>query len=447
MILVGNQRGGGRDLARHLLKEENERVVVHEIRGFVADDLHGAFQESHAVSRGTRCKQHLYSLSLNPPQEADPTPELFEEAVNRAEERLGLKGQPRAIVFHEKTGRDGKLRRHAHAVWSRVDVQSMKAVQLSFDRKKLNALGRELYLEHGWTMPRGFVQHAERDPRNFSLEEWQQAKRAKKDPQALKTMFQDCWAISDGQAAFAHALQERGYILARGNRNGIVAVDHRGEVYAVRTYVGIKPKQVREKVKDAANLPNATIARNMAAARVQDRLKELQAGQTKAAMSVLRALVEQRRRAKQAQGHAARRLAAQQEQRQRVEEAQRQARIRTGWRGLIDRITGMRKRMLAENLAAAKEMLRRDRSERAAMGALQTAWRQQLLDKARAAKRQHKAVLRELSEDIQHLQPVRPPPDAGRDKEREAYVKKQRRETNRPRRGRSNNRDGPSRSL
>ena len=31
MILVGNQRGGARDLARHLMKQDNERVEVHQL--------------------------------------------------------------------------------------------------------------------------------------------------------------------------------------------------------------------------------------------------------------------------------------------------------------------------------------------------------------------------------------------------------------------------------
>ena len=84
MILVGNQRGGGRDLARHLMKDDNERVVVHQMRGFASDTLDAAFHESYAVSRGTRCKQHLYSLSLNPPKQANLTPDAFEEAINRA---------------------------------------------------------------------------------------------------------------------------------------------------------------------------------------------------------------------------------------------------------------------------------------------------------------------------------------------------------------------------
>lgn len=169
MILVGNQRGGGADLARHLIKAENERVVVHEVRGFACNDLAGAFQESYAMSRATRCKQHLYSLSLNPPKEAEASPELLIDAVNRVEERLGLSDQPRAIVFHEKYGADGELRRHAHAVWCRIDTDKMRAVQMPHDHHKLNELGRELYLEHGWKLPRGFVRKQETNPRNYSL--------------------------------------------------------------------------------------------------------------------------------------------------------------------------------------------------------------------------------------------------------------------------------------
>ena len=85
MILVGNQRGGARDLARHLMKEENERVDVHELRGFIASDLDGAFQESYAISRGTRCKHFLFSLSLNPPRDANVSDEQFVRAVEQAE--------------------------------------------------------------------------------------------------------------------------------------------------------------------------------------------------------------------------------------------------------------------------------------------------------------------------------------------------------------------------
>ena len=114
MILKGSQRGGSKQLAAHLLKtHDNEHVEVHELRGFSADDLQAALQEIYAVSRGTRAKQFLFSLSLNPPAHEHVPVEDFEKAIEAAERKLGLDGQPRAVVFHEKEGR-----RHVHVVWS-----------------------------------------------------------------------------------------------------------------------------------------------------------------------------------------------------------------------------------------------------------------------------------------------------------------------------------------
>jgi len=92
-MLKVNQRGSGRDIARHLLKQENDYVEVHELRGFMSDDLVSALKETHMISRA---KKYLYSLSVNSPEVENVSPQ---DLLN-------------AIVFHEKKGR-----RYAHAVW------------------------------------------------------------------------------------------------------------------------------------------------------------------------------------------------------------------------------------------------------------------------------------------------------------------------------------------
>ena len=84
-------------------------------------------------------------------------------------------------------------------------------------------------------MPRGLSASRERDPRNFTRAEWEQARSAKQDPKALKAMFQQCWAASDSGQAYKAALAERGYALAVGDRRSIIAIDFRGQVYAVST--------------------------------------------------------------------------------------------------------------------------------------------------------------------------------------------------------------------
>src|SRR5688572_29546653 len=128
MILNGNPRGSAKEMAQHLLKAENEVVQVYELRGFVSRDLFGAFNEAYALSRGTKCDEFLYSLSLNPPPSAKISNAEFMAAIDECEKRLKLSGQPRAVVFHEKNGR-----RHCHVVWSRIDAETMTARHQSFD--------------------------------------------------------------------------------------------------------------------------------------------------------------------------------------------------------------------------------------------------------------------------------------------------------------------------
>ncbi|MCH2038960.1 MAG: AAA family ATPase, partial [Rickettsiales bacterium] len=178
-----------------------------------------------------------------------------ERAIEKAEERLGLQNQPRAIVFHEKEGR-----RHCHVVWSRIDVQTMTAKQMSYDHRKLVELSRELYLEHGWEMPDGLKKHGERDPTNYTHAEYQQAKRAGKNAAEIKADIQAAWNSSDNRKSLEHALAERGYYLAQGDKRGYVVVDKQGEIYSLPKQLpkGINTKQVRERVGEAEHLPHVS---------------------------------------------------------------------------------------------------------------------------------------------------------------------------------------------
>ena len=362
MILVGNQRGGGKDLALHLLKDENDHIEVHEVRGFGTESLVGALNEAYALSRGTRCKQFLYSLSLNPPAPARVETPTFLNTIERIEKSLGLTDQPRAIVFHEKQGR-----RHAHVVWSRINTDEMKAVQLSYTKNRLRAMSRELFLEHGWQMPRGLVDSDQRDPRNFTLAQWQQAKRIGKDPRAVKTALQDAWAISDSKAAFIHALEERGYRLARGDRRCVVAVDWQEEVYSIPKWADVKTKQVRERVGPESELPSVTdvkaqIADDMAATvdRLASELDERAQQQLAAFERRRQSLVRRQRRDRDS-------LRQRQESRNVEETRIRQARFRRGLKGLWDRLTGEHKRIRKENECEAEAAKIRDRHEKDAI--------------------------------------------------------------------------------
>lgn len=396
MILKGSQRGGGRQLALHLLNvAENEHVRVHELRGFTADDLPGAFQEVYAISRGTKAKQFLFSLSLNPPQSEQVRTETFEAAIEAIERKMGLEGQPRAVVFHEKEGR-----RHAHAVWSRIDAEKMRAINLPFFKMKLRDVSRDLYLEHGWQMPRGFVNSKERDPANYSLAEWQQAKRSGQDPKALKEMFRECWAASDSGKAFAAALRSRGYILARGDRRSNVAVDYRGEVYAVARYAGIKTKDVRGRLGDENALPSIEDAKSEHASRMSEMLRRHVADVEQRRKNQATNILQRRKEIIERQRTQRTALEKAQQTRQATETRERTSRFSRGFRGLWHRITGKHSEIKRRNEQEALLATQRDMAEKDRLAFRHIEERRPLHQQLRQLRKAHAERVAEIHRDI-----------------------------------------------
>ncbi len=255
-------------------------------------------------------------------------------------------------------------RRHAHAVWSRIDPVGMKAINLPHYKLKLQDAAREIYLEQGWDMPRGFVNKKERDRTNFTQDQWQQAKRAEQDPQAIKRLFQECWSSSDSDKAFAQALKARGYALARGDRRGYVAVDYRGEVYSVSRYVDVRTKQVRQRLGDPSKLPSIEEAKTEMAAGMTNMLK-LQVQRAEQAYKTRSvALRFERTQLLQRQREERERLRTAQEQRWNAETRARAERLSSGFRGIWDRLTGKYAGIKRQNERDALLAFYRDREEK-----------------------------------------------------------------------------------
>jgi hypothetical protein len=257
MILKGNQRGGGQQMAAHLMNAfDNERVEIADLRGAVADDLSGAFAEWAAEARGTKCQKFLYSLSLNPDQsQGHLTREQYLELLERTERSLQLVGQPRAVVFHEKRDKDGVLREHCHAVWSRIDTEKMKAVQIAHDRLKLRTVAREFARDHGLELPDGMKKDGKRDRFNDrakqeNLAERQQQERTGDRKEQRMADIATCWRETGNGAAFVQALEAKGYYLARGDQRAFVVVDLHSEVHSLsRQLLGIaKSKELKDRL-------------------------------------------------------------------------------------------------------------------------------------------------------------------------------------------------------
>lgn len=363
MILKAKERGNAAQLASYLLSmRDNEHVELHEVRGFVSDDLKEAFAEAEAIASATKCQKHLFSISLNPPQDQHVSREAFEEAVEKVEAKVGLAGHPRAIVFHEKEGR-----RHAHAVWSRIDSEAMRAKNMGFYKHKLMDVSRDLFLEHGWEMPKGMLDHNMRNPLNFTHAEWQQSKRTNQDPRLIKAAIQSCWKASDNQATLKAALEDKGFFLAQGDRRAAVAIDVRGEVYALSRMAGVKAKDVRARIGDMKALPSVDQTKQRISDRMTDKLNgylhEVRAGAKTLPPGIafkLEQMVARHRDERKTTW-------ARHEQRELREKQARAARLPKGFKGIWSRVTGKFSKIKEKNEMETLQCWQRDVKERNAL--------------------------------------------------------------------------------
>ena len=104
MILVGSQRSGARALADHLTNDlDNDHVSLLDLDGFMAGDLHGALDETHAISKATHCTKFLFSLSLSPPETHVATEQEFLDAIDRAGKNSASTVNPVPLSFMRRT--------------------------------------------------------------------------------------------------------------------------------------------------------------------------------------------------------------------------------------------------------------------------------------------------------------------------------------------------------
>ena len=337
-------------------------------------------------------------MSLSPPRDEIVDIPVFEDAIAQLEAKIGLEGHPRAIVFHEKDGR-----RHAHVVWSRIDVTTMTAKNMPHFKLKLRDVSRELFFEHGWKMPNGLRNAEARDPRNYSLAEWQAAKRRGQHPGDQRDIIKECWAVSDGRASFSHALSEHGFVLARGDRRNHVVVTADGQVIAVPRALGKRVAEVRAKIGEAEGLPSVED--------VTGALKrDLSGSFGRMARTVRHELIQQReaierRRRSMIETHRAERakLDAGIAERWKLESQARAARFRSGLSGLWQRATGAYARIRAQNEQAAYDALQRDRTQKHTLIDQQLADRYEIELTRTELRREALGLVKELRRDRDRL--------------------------------------------
>jgi hypothetical protein len=182
-------------------------------------------------------------------------------------------------VLHEKLGRQ-----HIHIVWSRIDIHWMTAASDSHNYRKHEEVARDLERRFGHERVQGA--HHERDgverpERTPSRAELQQQERTGITGKMVKEEVTAAFRASDGPEAFRAALEERGYMLARGDRRDHVIIDPLGGVHSLaRRIDGMKAAELREFMApiEKESLPSIGEAREVAADREQ-RARELLAAE------------------------------------------------------------------------------------------------------------------------------------------------------------------------
>lgn len=263
MIIKGKSRSGPKQLAKHLLRTDtNGRVEVLELKS-PAPDIAAAFQDWQVLSGGTMGKRGLYHANIDPDAKYTMTRDQWTAAVERLEQELGLDGQPRAVVLHEKNSRA-----HVHVVWQRTRIDSMTLVSDSHNYRAHERASLALEEEFGHDIVPG--KHAKRDREKpppkaeITHAEAQQAERKGLDPRELKIAISGLFDQSGNAEAFRAALAERGYLLAKGDRRDFVIVDTAGTVHSLSRQVKtVSAKELRTFMADLDRdaLPSAQEAK------------------------------------------------------------------------------------------------------------------------------------------------------------------------------------------
>jgi len=242
LITKAKSRDNAGQLADYLLHEEpGEHVEVAEMRGFAATSLRDAAIEMEMLASGGRAENPFYHMQVRCAPGENLTREQWLDTADRMEAALGLGEHQRWVVFHELDGE-----RHLHVVWNRVHPETLKSAHMGHDYAKRMEVARELEIE--FALRRVPFQGR---TATFNQSEMEQARRQDADPAEIREAIREAWQQADSGMAFASALDERGFMLAKGDRRDFVAVDAFGCVHSIgKRTTGATAAEVRARLAD-----------------------------------------------------------------------------------------------------------------------------------------------------------------------------------------------------
>ncbi len=269
MIIKGAPAGSVGFWTTHLERTDtNDAVNIRDVRGTLAQDLAGALREMQAVASGSRCRGNfMYQANINPLAHEELTPEQWVKAVDTLEKNLGLEDHQRVVIEHVKGGRQ-----HYHIIWNRVDVDTMRVRDMGGNYYSHERTARQLEQEFG--LERAPRVHGEREGERTSqrtdLWEYNRGLESGEAPKAIKAELTELWRASDSGPAFVEAIEERGYILTKGDRRDFCIIDRAGDEHSLaRRLDGVTVKELKARLSgiDRASLPTVNEGKAQHAAR------------------------------------------------------------------------------------------------------------------------------------------------------------------------------------
>jgi hypothetical protein len=216
----------------------------------------------------------------------------------------------------------------------------------------------------------------------------------------IKALIQEAWSISDSKNSFAHALKERGFYLAKGNRRGHIAMSFDGEPFSIPRVLGQKTKDVRARLGDPNDLPSIEDARKHIAADYLPKIQRYIGEIRQKAKAHIEKIEAERLQLSAAHALERKRLDEGIRQRNEREQRERTERFRRGMLGLWDRLSGKHKALEKQNEMEALWALERDRRQPDGMVAAQLGERHALQERLKAARERRETALLKLYRDF-----------------------------------------------
>jgi relaxase-like protein len=277
MIAKGNLHGNGGNLARYLMVAgRGETVEFVEARGtdtFGRDPVE-AFETLQLIAeQNTRSTKPFFHVQNRLPADEELTREQWMRIADREEKRLGFEGQPRIVTFHIYDNGE----RHMHIGWCRLDLEEMRAIDPGLYKNHLKQLARDFERDFGLRELDGTRKPEDRAKAPGRAEE-EESRRLGTNVREIRTAILDCLERADGGKGFKAALEERGFVLANGDRRDcFVVIDQAGGHHPLnKKLTGLTLAAMRDRMADLdrSQLPSVDQAKELQAERQAERARE-----------------------------------------------------------------------------------------------------------------------------------------------------------------------------